>query len=130
MCGWKEADWASPDYEIIGILDGIDERTSSNLQARFSYTCNDIIWDAQFVDMVFVNPSTNKYVVDHTKLSHVEPVLPEMRVSLERSASTVGRYSDYSRASSDRGRSMESTRMTVTPQVDGKSVADQKEVKN
>ena len=33
--------------------------------------------------MVFLNPANDKYVVDYTKISQVDPVSPERRISLE-----------------------------------------------
>jgi len=40
--------------EIIAVMDGVDEATSSNLQARWSYTPDDIVWGAKFTSMVHV----------------------------------------------------------------------------
>ena len=59
---------------------------SANLQARFSYTCNEIILDAQFQHMVHISADSDKYVVDYTRISNVEPVVPVVRVSLERNS--------------------------------------------
>ena len=57
--------------EIVAVLDGIDEATSDNLQARYSYTAADIIWNAEFVDIVTVNQQTGSYVVDYHRFNNI-----------------------------------------------------------
>jgi len=40
------------DIEIVVILEGVDATTSSSVQARHSYTADDIVWDHDFTDCV------------------------------------------------------------------------------
>eukprot|EP01089_Gocevia_fonbrunei_P003986 TRINITY_DN1394_c0_g1_i1.p1 TRINITY_DN1394_c0_g1~~TRINITY_DN1394_c0_g1_i1.p1 ORF type:complete len:310 (-),score=29.19 TRINITY_DN1394_c0_g1_i1:11-940(-) len=47
-------DWKKQSIEIIALLDGIDEATSHNVQARWSYTSSDVVWHAKFAPMVFL----------------------------------------------------------------------------
>lgn len=42
--------------EIIVLVEGIDATTSSTIQARHSYTCSEIVWDATFAQTVFPAP--------------------------------------------------------------------------
>lgn len=39
--------------EVICVIDGIDPLTSCNVQARQSYTAEDIVWDASFADCIY-----------------------------------------------------------------------------
>eukprot|EP01105_Mastigella_eilhardi_P015791 TRINITY_DN3613_c0_g1_i1.p1 TRINITY_DN3613_c0_g1~~TRINITY_DN3613_c0_g1_i1.p1 ORF type:complete len:326 (+),score=55.12 TRINITY_DN3613_c0_g1_i1:3-980(+) len=55
------------DAKLIVLVKGIDQRCASTYQANFSYSVDDIHWDAQFADMVDVT-STGKVVVDYSNL--------------------------------------------------------------
>ena len=62
--------------EIIAVLDGVDESTSSNVQARWSYTPDDLIWQAKFVPMVRVGrwgsrAREKSFIVDQSKLNSI-----------------------------------------------------------
>eukprot|EP01087_Luapelamoeba_hula_P019643 TRINITY_DN6534_c0_g1_i2.p1 TRINITY_DN6534_c0_g1~~TRINITY_DN6534_c0_g1_i2.p1 ORF type:complete len:472 (+),score=54.49 TRINITY_DN6534_c0_g1_i2:47-1462(+) len=57
--------------EIIGILDGLYEGSANSVQARWSWTFSEIIWNAKFVDMVGLNSSRTSYVADYSLLSQV-----------------------------------------------------------
>jgi hypothetical protein len=41
------------NVEIIAIVEGVDAATGGNLQARHSYTCDDLEWDKTFVNCIF-----------------------------------------------------------------------------
>jgi hypothetical protein len=45
--------WLTPenDFELIVVLDGVDEGVSMNVQARWSYLPEEIIWGARFVSI-------------------------------------------------------------------------------
>lgn len=39
--------------EIIAVVEGVDATTGGNLQARHSYTCDDLAWDKTFANCIF-----------------------------------------------------------------------------
>lgn len=47
-----QASLDSGGIEIVCILEGVDPTTSSSVQARHSYTAEDIVWDHDFADCV------------------------------------------------------------------------------
>jgi len=55
--------------EIALVFDAIDESVSNNYQARYSYTVDDIIWEAEFNPMICFNHKTRQYDVDFNKLN-------------------------------------------------------------
>jgi len=61
-------------FEIIAILEGIDESVSNNVQARYSYLPQEILFDYQFVSIVERNYKDGVYEIDYSKLNLVEPV--------------------------------------------------------
>jgi inward rectifier potassium channel len=65
-------DWtpaSDDDIEIIAVVEGVDEAVAQNIQARWSYTNKEIVWDCEFVEMVHENKKKRKFVVDVGKLS-------------------------------------------------------------
>jgi hypothetical protein len=54
--------------EIIAVVEGVDATTGGNLQARHSYTCDDIEWDKTFANCIFqqngYDSSESKMMVD------------------------------------------------------------------
>jgi len=63
--------WLNPEnhFELIVILDGVDEAVSMNVQARWSYIPSEIILDAKFTEITTVNEKTGKYEVDFTQFN-------------------------------------------------------------
>jgi inward rectifier potassium channel len=55
--------------ELVAVYDAIDEATSHNVQSRFSYTRQEIIFNAKFESCVF--REKGRFVVDHDKMDHV-----------------------------------------------------------
>lgn len=66
---------SSEDFEIIIVLDGIDEGVSMNIQARWSYIPNEIIWNARFEEMVNFNTARGLYEVDFSKIDLWTPTI-------------------------------------------------------
>lgn len=58
-------------FEIIVILTGLDATFSQSIHARTSYTCDEIIWNARFTDVIFDLPDGRR-AVDLTKFHQVE----------------------------------------------------------
>ncbi|KAL9658786.1 hypothetical protein ABK040_005940 [Willaertia magna] len=61
------------NIEIVVCLDAIDEATSGQIQARYSYTVNDLILDNEFSPCVY--RKGKELIVDYDKLSDVRPIL-------------------------------------------------------
>jgi len=59
------------NIEIIAIIDGLYEGSATSVQARFSWTHKEIIWNAKFAPMVFENSYKGCLESDYTKLSEV-----------------------------------------------------------
>lgn len=55
--------------EIVAIFDGVNESVGSNIQSRWSYIPNEIVWNARFLPIVHVSQKKRKFVVDYTKIS-------------------------------------------------------------
>lgn len=58
--------------EIIACFDAVDEATSGNVQARYSYTMNDIILDHEFAPCVFRDKDLLE--IDYDALNAIRPV--------------------------------------------------------
>jgi len=95
-------------FEIIIVLDGVDEAVSMNLQARWSYLPSDIRWNSYFVPMVRPNHETGKYEITYSDIScYVEldqvpmdemanTIIPEDEDLVERKDSIEMLYTDRS----------------------------------
>jgi len=55
-------------FEVIIVLDGVDEAVSMSIQARWSYLPQEIIWNARFVGMVTVTQKS-RYEIDYAQIS-------------------------------------------------------------
>ncbi|PRP83754.1 inward rectifier potassium channel 2-like isoform 3 [Planoprotostelium fungivorum] len=71
LWGTTQADLTDPNnlFEIILVIDGVDEAVSMSVQARYSYLPSDIRWNSYYVPMVKANYKTGVYEVDYSKLS-------------------------------------------------------------
>eukprot|EP01117_Protostelium_nocturnum_P010429 TRINITY_DN3755_c0_g1_i1.p1 TRINITY_DN3755_c0_g1~~TRINITY_DN3755_c0_g1_i1.p1 ORF type:complete len:395 (-),score=99.26 TRINITY_DN3755_c0_g1_i1:226-1410(-) len=71
LWGLSQASLQDPNnlFEIIVVVDGVDEAVSMNVQARYSYLQSDIKWNTYFVPMVRPNYETGKYEVNYEVLS-------------------------------------------------------------
>ena len=71
---WKisEEEARARNFELICVIDGIDEACSENYQARFSYCVSEgeILQDHQFMPMVFRNKKIGKFEVDFDRISN------------------------------------------------------------
>ncbi|XP_072242745.1 potassium inwardly rectifying channel subfamily J member 11, like [Leuresthes tenuis] len=63
---------ASEDLEIIVILEGVVETTGITMQARTSYTPEEILWGRRFVSIITEEDS--RYCVDYSKFGNTVPV--------------------------------------------------------
>ena len=63
------------NFEVICLVEGIDSVTSAALQARFSYTSNDIQWNHSFAPCVSRNEENGAAVIDFSKF-HSTIALP------------------------------------------------------
>jgi len=68
--------WLEPEnhFELIVILDGVDEAVSMNVQARWSYVPSEIILDAKFTDITTV--SNGRYEIDFNCFNDYESTCP------------------------------------------------------
>ncbi|KAM4552922.1 potassium inwardly rectifying channel subfamily J member 11, like isoform 1-T4 [Fundulus diaphanus] len=63
---------ATEDLEIIVILEGVVETTGITMQARTSYTPEEILWGRRFVSIITEEDS--RYCVDYSKFGNTVPV--------------------------------------------------------
>ncbi|KAM7397350.1 hypothetical protein PAMP_020329 [Pampus punctatissimus] len=63
---------ASEDLEIIVILEGVVETTGITMQARTSYTPEEILWGRRFVSII--TEEEGRYCVDYSKFGNTVPV--------------------------------------------------------
>nr|XP_046249091.1 potassium inwardly rectifying channel subfamily J member 11, like isoform X2 [Scatophagus argus] len=62
----------SEDLEIIVILEGVVETTGITMQARTSYTPDEILWGRRFVSIM--TEEDGRYCVDYSKFGNTVPV--------------------------------------------------------
>ncbi|XP_038138096.1 potassium inwardly rectifying channel subfamily J member 11, like [Cyprinodon tularosa] len=63
---------ATEDLEIIVILEGVVETTGITMQARTSYTPEEILWGRRFVSIITEEDA--RYCVDYSKFGNTVPV--------------------------------------------------------
>merc|ERR1712232_1102814 len=63
----------SPYLEILVLFSGQEDATSCNIEARHSYTLDDIFWDMAFVTCVSID-AEGYHCVDYDKLHMTVPV--------------------------------------------------------
>ncbi|XP_063052529.1 potassium inwardly rectifying channel subfamily J member 11, like [Engraulis encrasicolus] len=63
---------ATEDLEIIAILEGVVETTGITMQARTSYTPEEILWGRRFVSIM--TEEEGRYCVDYSKFGNTVPV--------------------------------------------------------
>ncbi|XP_059916668.1 potassium inwardly rectifying channel subfamily J member 11, like [Gadus macrocephalus] len=63
---------ASEDLEVIVILEGVVETTGITMQARSSYTPDEILWGRRFVSIL--SEEDGRYCVDYSKFGNTVPV--------------------------------------------------------
>lgn len=67
-------DLLSGGLEILVVFEGIIESTGQPVQAKSSYTSNEILWGHRFVPMIDFNYEKNVYNVDFSKLGETEEI--------------------------------------------------------
>lgn len=72
LYGVSAADLLVGKFEILAVFEGIIESTGQPVQARTSYTENDILWGHRFSPMVKRLSDANLYDVDFSKLGETE----------------------------------------------------------
>ncbi|KAM8751534.1 potassium inwardly rectifying channel subfamily J member 11, like isoform 1-T4 [Acanthopagrus schlegelii] len=63
---------SSEDLEIIVVLEGVVETTGITMQARTSYTPDEILWGRRFVSIM--TEEDGRYCVDYSKFGNTVPV--------------------------------------------------------
>ncbi|KAM9753980.1 potassium inwardly rectifying channel subfamily J member 11, like [Menidia menidia] len=63
---------ASEDLEVLVILEGVVETTGITMQARTSYTPEEILWGRRFVSII--TEEDGRYCVDYSKFGNTVPV--------------------------------------------------------
>uniref|UniRef100_A0A3B4A661 Uncharacterized protein n=1 Tax=Periophthalmus magnuspinnatus TaxID=409849 RepID=A0A3B4A661_9GOBI len=63
---------AAEDLEIIVILEGVVETTGITMQARTSYTPDEILWGRRFVSII--TEEDGRYCVDYSKFGNTVPI--------------------------------------------------------
>lgn len=63
---------SAEDLEIIVILEGVVETTGITMQARTSYTPDEILWGRRFVSII--TEEDGRYCVDYSKFGNTVPV--------------------------------------------------------
>lgn len=66
---------ASEWFEILVLLEGVDTITSATVQARHSYTAEDLVWDCTFAPMLHL--SSGSATIDFTKMDDLVLAPPE-----------------------------------------------------
>jgi inward rectifier potassium channel len=61
-------DYQHANSELLILLTGIDETSFTTIQARSSYTYNEVVWDAYFVNMFSMDKDVS---IDVRKLSKI-----------------------------------------------------------
>lgn len=72
LWGVQKNDLENSEAEFIVLLDGIDESTSTVMQARHSYFSSDIVWDASFAGVLGRRPS-GVLAADYSNFDMVRP---------------------------------------------------------
>jgi len=74
LYGINPNQWLNPEneFELIVVLDGVDESVSMNIQARWSYLPSEIIWGARFVEIVKRDHENSYFEIDYSKFSKIE----------------------------------------------------------
>ncbi|CAJ1055814.1 potassium inwardly rectifying channel subfamily J member 11%2C like [Xyrichtys novacula] len=63
---------ATEDLEIIVVLEGVVETTGITMQARTSYTPDEILWGRRFVSII--TEEDGRYCVDYSKFGNTVPI--------------------------------------------------------
>ncbi len=87
--------FASPTskrYEMIAVLDAIDESSSHNFQARFSYTLHEMLFNCSFAPVTF--ESQGKYYVDYDYFHQVvtNPPTPSSGTIVDREEKHIDKH--------------------------------------
>jgi inward rectifier potassium channel len=62
LYGMNEESLATTNAAIVISLSGIDETVNQVVQARHMYVANDILWNQQFVDVIFHTADGHRYI--------------------------------------------------------------------
>lgn len=75
------SEWHRPEnhFELIVVLDAIDEGVSMNVQARWSYLPHEIVQDAKYVEVTKFNTNTLMYEIDFGRFNDVIPAYPNQQ---------------------------------------------------
>ena len=70
LYGLGAADLTASHAELVVTLSGLDETLGQSIHARFSYTPDEIVWNARFVDVIEERPEGRR--VNYARLHDVE----------------------------------------------------------
>uniref|UniRef100_A0A6B2L930 Inward rectifier potassium channel C-terminal domain-containing protein n=1 Tax=Arcella intermedia TaxID=1963864 RepID=A0A6B2L930_9EUKA len=86
-------DFVNGEYEVICVIDGVDELSSLNFQCRWSYIASEIYWDHIFVPMLSRDPQSGAFQIETNNLSKTVPInqapLEEDSIELNESSSLL-----------------------------------------
>jgi inward rectifier potassium channel len=71
--GLDAAELQRQSAELAVTISGIDQVFAQKIYARHSYAANDILWDHQFADILFMQPDGTR-IVDYGRFHDVQPV--------------------------------------------------------
>jgi hypothetical protein len=97
LYGISPDSWHDPrnEFELIVVLDGVDEGVSMNVQARWSYLPSEIIWGARFTNIIKRNRARSVFEVDYSQFSSIEYVdFPIKSVVVAANSSSVNNSND------------------------------------
>ncbi|MBD2153393.1 ion channel [Leptolyngbya sp. FACHB-16] len=73
LYGMNEESLVTTNAAIVISLSGIDETVNQVVQARHTYVANDILWNQQFVDVIFRTADGHRYI-DYNYFHDVMPL--------------------------------------------------------
>ncbi|XP_014679707.1 PREDICTED: G protein-activated inward rectifier potassium channel 3-like [Priapulus caudatus] len=81
---WSADDFATQDYEVVVVLEGVAESTGGTTQARTSYVNDEVVWARQFRRLATYQRDLNVYRLDFAFFDDVTPVDVERVSARER----------------------------------------------
>jgi len=76
LWGMTEKDLDEAEAEFVVLLDGIDEMTSTAMQARHSYSVCEILWDRRFTEII-KRGASGVLAADYSQISSTRDTLSE-----------------------------------------------------
>ena len=89
LYGLTQTELGAIDVELVVILEGIVEATGLTVQALWSYTKNEILFNHKFVPVVHRNPESLRWEVDLNRIDDIRPVSPPNTANRENGQEAV-----------------------------------------